>query len=129
MHDPIADMLIRIKNGGNAGKDIVEIPFSNLKEAIAKVLFAEGFITSYAKKGKKVQKTLEVGIAYEGKKPRVADVARMSKPSRRYYLSVDEIKPVKNGFGLMVMSTPKGVMSGDEAKKSQVGGEALFKIW
>ncbi len=129
MHDPIADMLIRIKNGGNAGKDIVEMPFSNLKEAIAKVLFAEGYITSYAKKGKKVQKTLEVGIAYEGKSPRVADVARMSKPSRRYYLSVDEIKPIKNGFGLMVMSTPKGVMSGNEARKSQVGGEALFKIW
>jgi len=129
MHDPIADMLIRIKNGGIAGKDIVEMPFSNLKEAIAKVLFAEGYITSYAKKGKKVQKTLEVGIAYEGKTPRVADVARMSKPSRRFYLSVDEIKPVKNGFGLMVMSTPKGVMSGNEARKSQVGGEALFKIW
>lgn len=129
MHDPIADMLIRIKNGGNAGKDIVEMPFSNLKESIAKVLFAEGFITSYAKKGKKVQKTLEIGIAYEGKKPRVTDVARMSKPSRRFYLGVGEIKPVKNGFGLMVISTPKGVMSGDEARKSQVGGEALFKIW
>ena len=129
MHDPIADMLIRIKNGGIAGKDIVEMPFSNLKEAIAKVLFAEGYISSYAKKGKKVQKTLEVGIVYEGKQPRIADVARMSKPSRRFYLSVDEIKPVKNGFGLMVMSTPKGVMSGNEARKSQVGGEALFKIW
>lgn len=129
MHDPIADMLIRIKNGGIAGKDIVEMPFSNLKEAIAKVLFAEGYISSYAKKGKKVQKTLEVGIAYEGKKPRVADVARMSKPSRRYYIGASEIKPIKNGFGLMVMSTPKGVMSGSEARKSQVGGEALFKIW
>jgi len=129
MHDPIADMLIRIKNGGNAGKDIVEMPYSALKEAIAKVLFAEGYVSSYAKKGKKVQKTLEVGIVYEGKKPRITDVARMSKPSRRYYLSVDEIKPIKNGFGLMVMSTPKGVMTGDEAKKSQVGGEALFKIW
>lgn len=129
MHDPIADMLIRIKNGGNAGKDIVEMPFSLLKESIAKVLFAEGFISSYAKKGKKIQKTLEIGIAYEGKTPRVSDVARMSKPSRRFYLKADEIKTVKNGFGLMVMSTPKGVMTGGEAKKGQVGGEALFKIW
>lgn len=129
MHDPISDMLIRIKNGGIAGKDIVEMPFSNQKEAIAKVLFAEGYLTSYAKKGKKVQKTLEVGIAYEGKKPRVADVARMSKPSRRFYLKAEEIKPVKNGFGLMVMSTPKGIMTGGDAKKGQVGGEALFKIW
>ena len=129
MHDPIADMLIRIKNGGKAGKDLVEMPFSNVKEAIAKVLFAEGYLTSYAKKGKKVQKTLEVGIAYEGKSPRVSEVSRMSKPSRRFYLGADEIKQVKNGFGLMVMSTPKGVMTGDEAKKGQVGGEALFKIW
>ena len=129
MHDPISDMLIRIKNGGYANKDIVEMPFSQLKEAIAKVLFAEGYVTSYAKKGKKVQKTLEIGIAYDGKKPRVSDIARMSKPSRRFYLKVDEIKQIKNGFGLMVMSTPKGVMTGDEAKKGQVGGEALFKIW
>lgn len=129
MHDPIADMLIRIKNGGIAGKDLAEMPFSNMKEAIAKVLFAEGYIASYAKKGKKVQKTLEIGIAYEGKKPRVSDVLRMSKPSRRFYLGVDEIKPVKNGYGLLVMSTPKGIMTGDDAKKGMVGGEALFKIW
>lgn len=129
MHDPIADMLIRIKNGGTAGKEIVEMPFSNVKEAIAKVLFAEGYLTSYAKKGKKVQKTLEVGIAYEGKKPRVSDVARMSKPSRRFYLKADEINQVKNGFGLMVISTPKGIMTGNDARKGQVGGEALFKIW
>ncbi|OHA79328.1 MAG: 30S ribosomal protein S8 [Candidatus Yonathbacteria bacterium RIFCSPHIGHO2_01_FULL_44_41] len=129
MHDPIADMLIRIKNAGNAGKDLAEMPFSNMKESIAKVLFVEGYIASYAKKGKKVQKTLEVGIAYEGKKPRVADVLRMSKPSRRFYLKADEIKQVKNGYGLMVISTPKGIMTGDEARKGQVGGEALFKIW
>ena len=129
MHDPIADMLIRIKNGGKAGKEIVEMPFSQLKEEIAKVLFKEGYIASYAKKGKKVQKTLELGLVYEGKEPRVSDVARMSKPSRRFYLKNDEIKSIKNGYGLMVMSTPKGIMTGDEAKKAQVGGEALFKIW
>lgn len=129
MHDPIADMLIRIKNAGNAGKDMTEVPFSQLKESITEVLFKQGYIASYAKKGKKVQKTLEIGIAYEGKKPRVADVLRMSKPSRRYYIKAAEIKPVKNGYGLMVLSTPKGIMTGDEAKKAQVGGEVLFKIW
>ncbi len=129
MHDPIADMLIRIKNAGNAGKDLAEMPFSQLKESIAEVLFKEGYIASYAKKGKKVQKTLEIGIAYEGKKPRVADVARMSKPSRRFYMKAAEIKPIKNGYGLMVISTPKGIMTGNDARKAQVGGEALFKIW
>lgn len=129
MHDPIADMLISIKNAGNAGKSMAVVPFSNMKETIAVVLFQNGYIASYAKKGKKVAKTLEIGIAYEGKSPRVADVARMSKPSRRFYIKASEIKPIKNGYGLIVLSTPKGVMSGNEARKSQVGGEALFKIW
>ncbi|MBI5400590.1 MAG: 30S ribosomal protein S8 [Candidatus Yonathbacteria bacterium] len=129
MHDPIADMLISIKNAGNAGKNLAETPFSQLKESIAEVLFKNGYIASYAKKGKKVQKTLEIGIAFEGKNPRVANVVRMSKPSRRFYVKAAEIKPIKNGYGLMVVSTPKGVMTGDEAKKGMVGGEALFKIW
>jgi len=108
---------------------MAETPFSQLKESIAEVLFKQGFIASYAKKGKKVQKTLEIGIAYEGKNPRVANVARMSKPSRRFYMKASEIKPIKNGYGLMVISTPKGVMTGEEARKALVGGEALFKIW
>ncbi|MEK7148401.1 MAG: 30S ribosomal protein S8 [Patescibacteria group bacterium] len=129
MHDPIADMLIRIKNGGTAGKDIAEMPFSQLKENIAKVLFAQGYIASYAKKGKKVGKTLEIGIAYEGKSPRVSEILRMSKPSRRFYLKADEIKQIRNGYGLVIISTPKGIMTGDEARKGRVGGEALFKIW
>lgn len=129
MHDPIADMLISIKNAGNAGKATAVVPFSKMKEAIATVLFQHGYIASYAKKGKKVQKTLEIGISYEGKKPRVADVARVSKPSRRFYMKATEIRPVKNGYGLLVLSTPKGLMTGEDAKNAQVGGEALFKIW
>ena len=129
MHDPISDMITSIKNAGNAGKEFAIVPFSNQKEAIATVLFKQGYIASYAKKGKKVVKTLDIGIAYEGKKPRVAGLSRMSKPSQRFYIKASEIKPIKNGYGLMVVSTPKGVMSGDEAKRAQVGGEALFKIW
>ncbi len=129
MHDPISDMLISIKNAGNAGKELAVMPFSKFKEAIAEVLFKQGYIASYAKKGKKVQKTLEIGIAYEGKSPRVADLARMSKPSRRFYMKAADIKQIKNGYGIMVLSTPKGIMTGDEARRAQVGGEALFKIW
>ncbi|HAT68159.1 MAG: 30S ribosomal protein S8 [Candidatus Yonathbacteria bacterium RIFOXYC2_FULL_47_9] len=129
MHDPIADMLISIKNAGNAGKSTAVVPFSKMKETIAVVLFQNGFIASYAKKGKKVVKTLEIGIAFDGKAPRVVNVARVSKPSKRVYLKADEIKLVKNGYGLLVISTPKGVMTGAEARKAQVGGEALFKIW
>ncbi len=122
-------MIISIKNAGNAGKEFAIVPFSNLKEAIAVVLFKQGYIASYAKRGKKVVKTLDIGIAYEGKKPRVAGLSRMSKPSQRYYIGASDIKPIKNGYGMMVISTPKGIMSGDEARKAQVGGEALFKIW
>lgn len=129
MHDPIADMLISIKNAGNAGKSTAVVPFSKMKETIATVLFQNGFIASYAKKGKKVAKTLELGIAFDGRTPRVANVARVSKPSKRVYIKAAEVKPVKNGYGLLVVSTPKGVMTGEEARKAQVGGEALFKIW
>lgn len=129
MHDPIADMLINIKNAGNAGKALAVIPFSNMKEAIAVVLFKQGYVTSYAKKGKKVAKSLEVGIAYDGKSPRIVNVARISKPSRRTYLKVSEIRPVRNGYGIMVISTPKGIMTGDEARRAEVGGEPLFNIW
>lgn len=129
MHDPIADMLIAIKNAGNVGKASTVVPFSSIKEAIASVLFQNGYIASYAKKGKKVAKTLELSIAFDGKKARVADVLRLSKPSRRMYMKASEIKPVRNGYGLMVLSTPKGILTGEEAKKAQVGGEVLFKIW
>lgn len=129
MHDPISDMIISIKNAGNAGKEFAVVPFSDQKEHIATVLFKQGYIASYAKKGKNTIKTLDIGIAYEGKKPRVEGVARISKPSQRSYIKAADIKPIKNGYGLVVISTPKGIMSGDEAKRAQVGGEALFKIW
>ena len=129
MHDPIADMLVNIKNAGNAGKDLALVPFSKMKESIATVLFRHGYIASYAKKGKKIVKTLEIGVAYDGKAPRVANVVRVSKPSCRTYISVPEIRLVRNGYGLMILSTPKGIMTGDEARKAQVGGEVLFKIW
>lgn len=129
MHDPIADMLVSIKNAGHAGKDFTVVPFSQLKEEIATVLFKQGYIASYAKKGKKVAKTLELGILYDGKVPRVYDTLRISKSSCRVYFKVTDIKPIRNGYGLLVLSTPKGIMSGDEARKAEVGGEALFKIW
>lgn len=129
MHDPIADMLVNIKNAGNAGKGLALVPFSKMKESIASVLFKHGYIASYAKKGKKIAKTLEIGVLFDGKTPRIAGVARVSKPSCRTYIGVPEIRPVRNGYGLMVLSTPKGIMTGDEARRAQVGGEVLFKIW
>lgn len=127
--DQISDMIIRIKNAGNAEQSFTSVPFSKMKEQIASVLFQQGYISSYSKKGKKVVKTLEVGIAYNGKLPRIANVARMSKSSCRLYMKASEIKPVRNNQGLLILSTPKGIMTGNDARKAQVGGEALFKIW
>ena len=127
--DQISDMIIRIKNAGNAGQSFASMPFSKMKEQIATVLFQQGYVSSYSKKGKKVVKALEVGIAYNGKHPRITNVARMSKPSCRLYMKASEIKPVRNNQGLLILSTPKGIMTGNDARKAQVGGEALFKIW
>lgn len=127
--DPISNMLIMIKNASLAGKTEVSIPFSKLKNAIAECLKKEGYLTQISKKVKKGQPVLEMELVYKDKKPKVRDVERISKQSRRVYFGMKDIHSVKSGSGLLVLSTPKGILSGKEARKEQVGGEALFKIW
>jgi small subunit ribosomal protein S8 len=96
---------------------------------VATALLKEGYIASVAKKGKKTVKLMEIGLLYTGDGPRVNGSLRLSKPSRRMYFGVEDIKPVRHGYGLLMLSTPEGILSGNEAKKKKVGGEALFKIW
>ncbi len=128
--DPISNFLIAIKNASRAGKDVAAVPYSNLKNEIAKLLEKEGYIKSVHVKGKKATRRIEVEIAYrENKQPRVEDVTRMSKPSRRIYLPAKELRLVKQGKGMLVVSTPKGILRGEEARKANVGGEVLFMIW
>jgi len=127
--DSISNMIISIKNGGKAGKETVVLPCSKLKNAIALCLQKEGYIASVAKKTKKGQPVLELGLIYNGKIPKITDVERVSKQSRRVYFGMKDINTVRNGSGLLVLSTPKGILSGREARKEQVGGEALFKMW
>ncbi|MCX6747338.1 MAG: 30S ribosomal protein S8 [Candidatus Nomurabacteria bacterium] len=127
--DQISNMLISIKNGGMASKEVVAFPYSKLKNAIALCLQKEGYISSVAKKTKKGQPMLEVGLIYVDKSPKVKEVERISKQSRRVYFGMKDIHTVRNSSGLLVLSTPKGILSGKEARKEQVGGEALFKIW
>lgn len=105
------------------------MPYSKLKHAIAEVLKNHKFITSVESKGKGIETTLEIGIAYDGIKPRINDVERVSKSSRRVYKGATEIASVRNGFGSLILSTSKGIMTDKEARKAKVGGEALFKIW
>lgn len=127
--DPIANMIIMMKNGSLAGKESVMFPFSNLKQAILECLKKEGFITNFTKKTRKEVPMLEVTLSYKDKKPVIAEAERISKNSKRVYFGVGDIFPIRNGAGILVLSTPKGILSGKEARKENVGGEALFKIW
>ena len=127
--DQIANLLISIKNGGKAGKATVILPHSKVKEAIVTVLKDEGFVKTYHVNNNGVKKTLEVVLAYEGKSARVSEVKRLSKLGLRRYYQVEDIKKIRNGQGLLVLSTPKGILSGGAARKENVGGEALFEIW
>ena len=127
--DKIANMLISLKNGGNAGKQTVMVPFSNFTGEIAKTLFNAGYVASYAKKSRAKGDVLELGVVYVDTQPRIHDVKRVSKSSRRVYLGVDDITSVKHGRGLLVLSTPKGILTGEQARKEHVGGEALFELW
>lgn len=127
--DPISNMIIMIKNASLAGKETVAFPHSKMKDAILECLKREGYVSEFSKKVKKGLPVLEVKLVYTENRPRVREAERISKYSRRVYLGVKDIYPVRNGSGLLVLSTPKGILSGKEAKKEQVGGEALFKLW
>jgi len=127
--DPISNFIIQIKNAGEAGKETVVLPHSKLKESITQVLEKNGFIKTQTKKGKKMNKSLEITLLYEGNIPRVKGVERVSTPSKRIYYNANDLKPVKNGYGSLILSTSKGILTEKEARKEKIGGEALFKIW
>ena len=126
--DKIGDMLVIIKNGGNAGKKSVQIPYSGYKMNIARALFSEGYIKSYNQKDTKTGDVLEIDLLYKDEKPRITETKRISKPSRRLYTNAKGITSVKQGHGSVFLSTPKGILTGKQAKKEQVGGEILFEI-
>ena len=128
--DPVADLLIRLKNAGAVKKTSVSIPHSAFKHAIAEKLKDAGYVKTVEKKGKKARKILDVTLKYDDTGVHVIHgVKRISKPARRTYKSAHEIMPVRYGHGTLVLSTPKGILTGKEARKEKVGGEALFEIW
>ncbi len=130
MKDSIADMITRILNASVSKKESVVFTYSKLKLAILDVLLKEGFVKSFAKKGKKVIKYIEVVLIYdEDGRPKISGVKRISKTSKRIYQKSKDLKPIKNGYGIAVISTPKGVMSDKTARAEHLGGEVLFKIW
>lgn len=130
MSDPIADMLTRIRNGGKAKFNSVEIPGSKIKIEIAKLLKSEGYIRNYKFVKDNKQGILRVYLKYgPDQKHAIYGIERASKPSRRLYVKGKDAKPVLNGLGVAFISTSKGVMTDKQARKENVGGEVLCKIW
>lgn len=127
--DPIADMVSHIRNAGGAGRHNVVVGYSRMKHNIAEVLKEEGFIKGVEKKSKGSKHFLSLDLFIENRLPKVKGVKRHSKPSKRIYRKSSEIRPVKHGYGILVLSTPQGIMAGYKAKKAGLGGEALFSIW
>jgi small subunit ribosomal protein S8 len=128
--DPIADMLTRIRNASRARHEQVEIPASRLKLEIAKILRAEGYIQKYEVRDDDKQGMLVVTLKYgEGRQPAIAGLRRASKPGRRMYVGARQVPRVMGGLGTTIMSTPKGAMTGREARRQRVGGEVLAYVW
>ncbi len=129
--DPIADMLTRIRNGAQARKTNVEMPWSRHKEAIAKVLVEEGYLEGAAgaatEDGKRV---LRIGLRYDDRRrPVIEGIKRISRPSLRVYVGATEIPSVRKGLGINVLSTPRGILVDREARKQGVGGELICTVW
>ena len=126
MTDPIADMLTRIRNANQMRNKEVSMPVSKIKVEIAKILDAEGFITSYTVKDNTLTLTLKYG---QNKERVITGLKRISKPGLRVYAGAEEIPHVLNGLGIAIISTPKGVMTDKLARKNNVGGEVIAYIW
>ena len=128
MSDPVADMLTRIRNAHMVDKKEVNIPASNLKSAIASVMQQEGYIESFSVNGEAAAKTLTIKLKYYDGKPVIDSLQRISKPSLRVYVKSTEMPSVMNGLGIVIVSTPKGVMTGQNAAAENVGGEVLCSV-
>ncbi len=127
--DPISDMLTRIRNAILVSKTETRMPYSKIKENVAKLLKENNFIDGVAVEGEGIAKTLIVTINTQDANARITEIQRLSRPGRRSYTTVDNIPTVKRGRGIVIISTSKGLMTGDEAKKTRIGGELICKVY
>ena len=128
--DPIADYLTRIRNAIRAGHDEVEIPFSNLKLEMSRILKEQGYIKDFNRKPAAVGETIEVTLKYtEDRKPVIIGIERVSRPGRRRYVDHKNVPRVQGGTGTAIVSTSHGVMTGHEARQKGVGGEVVAYVW
>jgi small subunit ribosomal protein S8 len=128
MVDPISDLLTRIRNANRALLPAIDLPHSRMKESIAHILKKEGYIADVAVEGKPL-KTLKLRLKYEGKKGVIEGLRRVSTPGLRRYVSSTEIPRVRGGLGISIVSTSQGLMTGNQARKNNVGGELLCYVW
>jgi small subunit ribosomal protein S8 len=129
MTDPIADMLTRIRNAQKSKKDIVDVPFSNLKKGIVDILAKEGYLAGVEIVKDGIKETLKLSLKYQGREPVIRSLKRESKPGRRVYCKADAIPTVLEGFGVAILSTPKGLLTNKEARKEKVGGELICTVY
>jgi small subunit ribosomal protein S8 len=128
--DPLSDLLTRIKNGLTAGHDKVDVPSSRVKEAVLKVLEAEGFIGAYRRVEEAGRPVLRIGLKYDAEgEPVVTGLERVSRPGRRVYARADEIPKVLGGLGVSIVSTSKGIVTDRAARQARLGGEVLCNVW
>jgi len=128
MTDPIADLLTRIRNANHALLPTVELPHSRVKESIARLLKQEGYLADYSTEGAVVKK-LKLKLKFQGRKGVIEGLRRVSTPGLRRYVGAGEIPRVLGGMGVAILSTPRGVLTGNEARRQNVGGEVLCYVW
>lgn len=129
MVDPIADMLNRIRNAQAVSKETVELPFSKAKYGIAKILEQQGYVEKVDFKGRKSKKTIEIRLRYKEEVPVIRSITRVSKPGQRHYASTGDLKLLRNKHRTAILSTSHGLMTDEEARKKNVGGEIICEIW
>ena len=127
--DPIADMLTRIRNAQAVAHQTVVFPFSKLKLKLAEILEEEGLIGKVVTQGRKTKKVIEIELKYQKDRPIINVIRKISKPGRRVYIKKDEIKPIRQGFGVAIISTSQGLMTNKQAKEKGLGGEVFCEIW
>lgn len=128
--DPIADLLTRVRNAQKAGLDVVVVPASKMKISIAHILREEGFVKNYKCVRDDKQGILKIALAYnEDRKGAIREITRVSKPSRRFFVGAKDLPYVKNGYGIAILSTSKGIMTDREARKQHVGGEHVCSVF
>lgn len=127
--DPIADFLSQIKNAQITGKETVKTSVSKLKLSLAKILVKAGYLESVEKKGRGFRRFLVVKLKYKDAQPVITNLKRVSKLGQRFYIKHKDIRPVRDGYGLSIISTPKGLMTNKQAKKQCLGGEVICEVW